>query len=134
MKKILVLAIALAAVGLMVVSAQSGTGWPNSDVGNLVSKPSFDYKVVRYLEGEGRIILTVAFPGASKQQIQSYFQVIAQEVRNAYPSASLDQRWDRDSVWGNSFSFKNETGMYTDVSLKWYADNDPELIIEKRFK
>jgi hypothetical protein len=140
MRKVLgFLAIALVAIGLIVApqvqaADKSGKVWPNNSVGNLVSKPSFDYKVVRYLEGEARIILTVAFPSASKQQIQSYFQVIAQEVKNAYPNASLDEKWDRDSVWGHSFSFKNETGMYTDVTLKWYADSDPELIIEKRLK
>jgi predicted small lipoprotein YifL len=110
------------------------TEWPENDVGNLVPKPDFNYNVKSYLEGEARIILTVEFPGASKEQIQSYNQTIVDEVRTAYPDTSLDEKWDSDSVWGNSFSFKNETGMSTMVSLKWYADSDSELIIEKVLK
>lgn len=107
------------------------TEWPDDEVGNLVSKPSFDYNVKRYLVGEGRKILTVEFPGATKEQIQSYFETILQEVATAYPdTGSLRQDWSSDSVCGGSFSFENETGMETMVSLKWYAEDDAELMIE----
>ena len=112
-------------------NSSTSTEWPNDEVGNLVSKPSFDYKVKRYLVGEGRKILTVEFPGATKEQMQSYFETILQEVGTAYPDAdSLRQDWNSDSVCGGSFSFKNETGMSTMVSLKWYAEDDAELMIE----
>jgi hypothetical protein len=81
--------------------------------------------------GEGRKILTVEFPGATKEQIQSYFETILQEVATAYPdTGSLRQDWNSDSVCGGSFSFENETGMETMVSLKWYAEDDAELMIE----
>ena len=106
------------------------TEWPDDEVGNLVSKPSFDYNVKRYLVGEGRKILTVEFPGATKEQIQSYLETIHQEVSATYPDASPDSHWDDEDVWGESFSFENETGMETMVSLKWYAEDDAELMIE----
>jgi len=110
----------------------ASTEWPNDEVGNLVSKPDFDYKVKQYLAGEGRKILTVEFPGATKEQIQSYFEAILEEVAEAHDvsKSSLKQDWNGESVCGGSFSFENETGMSTMVSLKWYAEDDSELIIE----
>jgi hypothetical protein len=108
----------------------TSTEWPDDEVGNLVSKPNLDYKVKRYLVGEGRKILAVEFPGATKEQIQSYLKTIHQDVSAKYPDASRDSRWDNEDVWGESLSFKNETGMYTMVSLKWYAEDDAELMIE----
>jgi hypothetical protein len=159
MKKSLMLAIILAVIGLTACTGKNNTAassggssssaatsqttqktestpalkageWPNDEAGNLVSKPSFDYKVKRYLVGEGRKNLTVEFPGAAKEQIQSYLETIHQEVSATYPDARRDSHWDDEDVWGESFSFKNEAGMYTMVSLKWYAEDDAELMIE----
>jgi len=79
-----------------------------------------------------RKILVVEFPGATKEQIQTCFESILLEVDAAYgvSKSNLRQDWDSDSVCGGSFSFENETGMDTMVSLKWYADDDSDLIIE----
>ncbi|MDR0906742.1 MAG: hypothetical protein LBN00_11340 [Oscillospiraceae bacterium] len=104
--------------------------WPDDEVGNLVSKPSFDYTVKSYIVGEGRKILYVNFPDASKEQIKSYLSTAESEIYDKYPDTWVERTFDDDTMWGKNYIFDNGSGFETLIGLKWFADSDPELMIE----